>query len=494
MDREVRQLMLGSVATVQHIPCGKPGPHRGDRRWTGLSSQGSSDDALMKPAEHANAPRSASVTAASSRRRSRVFLLVATSFMACSGTAVHHEVPPKAKAGDVEAGDVGDGSATADDTAAPAMRSTIPAPVAPPCSDMPAPLPKESLPKLAYIRQPLSDAEGIRRIVDLSAGAMSTCAVDCEGKGYCWGLRNELDVDDPEFEAEPPRRYFEEDRLQRLDVGSGHPCGLTREGALRCSISDFGRGAEHYEESRKALAALPSFRSLTMRTNNRCAFADDGVYCWGENWRNSLGLGSRSSQRPTKLVASVVQVSLDHSHSCGVTAQGDVLCWGSNVFHELGCQKGSPSCLHGKDLVGADHPRVEGLPKAQAVAVGGDHSCALTVDGQVYCWGSNDAGEAGGSPRAEPWRPTKVEGLPAISDLDVGFQHGCGLTDSGEVYCWGSNILGQIGLAGADTYPTPRKLSGLPPIASITLGEVHTCALTRSGHVLCWGVAIDPSD
>jgi hypothetical protein len=38
--------------------------------------------------------------------------------------------------------------------------------------------------------------------------------------------------------------------------------------------------------------------------------------------------------------------------------------------------------------------KIEGLPPATDVAVGGAFACAATKEGQVYCWGSNREGGA----------------------------------------------------------------------------------------------------
>lgn len=79
-------------------------------------------------------------------------------------------------------------------------------------------------------------------------------------------------------------------------------------------------------------------------------------------------------------------------HTCAIyTTGGDLRCWGHNGWGQLGLDnilnQNAPSQLSpvafGNSL------------KAQLVAAGTFHTCALLSDGQVRCWGENDFGQVG---------------------------------------------------------------------------------------------------
>ena len=107
-------------------------------------------------------------------------------------------------------------------------------------------------------------------------------------------------------------------------------------------------------------------------------------------------------------------MSAGNGHSCGLTIQHKVRCWGRNVEG----QRESPA--------GAYFSKVSASHR---------HTCAVrdahkSAD-QVICWGSNYEGES----RA------RFRGL--FTDVAAGAQHSCGLTAAGDVRCWGSDRYGQ---------------------------------------------------
>ena len=82
----------------------------------------------------------------------------------------------------------------------------------------------------------------------------------------------------------------------------------------------------------------------------------------------------------------------------------------------------------------------EPLRGAAAVAAGDDHSCAAMSNGEVLCWGSNEWGQLGDGTLTRSFTPVSVDGLNGAVDVVAGAQHTCALTDVGGVKCWGLTI------------------------------------------------------
>jgi alpha-tubulin suppressor-like RCC1 family protein len=86
-----------------------------------------------------------------------------------------------------------------------------------------------------------------------------------------------------------------------------------------------------------------------------------------------------------------------------------------------------------------------------ALAAGGAHSCALTVDDGVKCWGSNELGRLGDGRASGDFsdEPVNVVGLSeGVVALAAGGAHSCALTVDDGVKCWGSNESGRLGDGG----------------------------------------------
>lgn len=79
-------------------------------------------------------------------------------------------------------------------------------------------------------------------------------------------------------------------------------------------------------------------------------------------------------------------------------------------------------------------------------------------DASSECWGNNNRGQIGDGTRVKSLTPATVVGASGMSAIALGSDHTCALTGGG-VKCWGSNWSGQLG-DGAPRYratPGPTK-------------------------------------
>lgn len=288
-----------------------------------------------------------------------------------------------------------------------------------------------------------------------------------------------------------------------LAVGRQHACAVV-EGGVTC----WGRFGDGYVPGKIEGLRGPVV-AIAAGTNDACALSQAGtVQCWGDDYYGQLGdgrsgtlwdFGDATSIRPVDVAGlqDAIAISAGAGHTCAVTRAGGAKCWGNNVFGQLG---------DGTTEVRTTPVDVVGLTSGvQAIAAGGNFTCALMTSTAVKCWGSDAAGQLGvtsvaqqcGSPplvfSCSP-TPVDIAGLSGVRAIAVsGFgQHGCAVTSAARMECWGSNIAGQLGVATADVCTdqpcssTPQDV-GLENVTAIGLGTTHTCAAVSTGGALCWG-------
>eukprot|EP00004_Rigifila_ramosa_P024978 TRINITY_DN7355_c0_g2_i1.p1 TRINITY_DN7355_c0_g2~~TRINITY_DN7355_c0_g2_i1.p1 ORF type:complete len:1295 (-),score=253.34 TRINITY_DN7355_c0_g2_i1:52-3522(-) len=146
-------------------------------------------------------------------------------------------------------------------------------------------------------------------------------------------------------------------------------------------------------------------------------------------------------------------------------------------------------------------PVAVALPSGvDAASLGAFFTCALLEDGQIYCWGTNEFGQLGVGSQSSENAPTIPVQLPVsgatVAKLATSITHSCLLVNPGDIYCWGSNYFGEIGngdntgsnIAIADE---PGELPSLVPLGQPALDiqcqDEANCALLPSGELLCWG-------
>jgi alpha-tubulin suppressor-like RCC1 family protein len=101
------------------------------------------------------------------------------------------------------------------------------------------------------------------------------------------------------------------------------------------------------------------------------------------------------------LNSGVASISAGGLHTCAVTTGGAAKCWGHNVFNQLGNASTIPSTLVPVAVVGLS----SGI---KSVAAGGTHTCAVTTDNRVKCWGDNENGRLGDGTTVQKDSPIDV--------------------------------------------------------------------------------------
>jgi hypothetical protein len=209
----------------------------------------------------------------------------------------------------------------------------------------------------------------------------------------------------------------------------------------------------------------------------------DGTF--GQPDLSSVPLASPIAATPSLMTSSPGTIAAGYEHTCVLTSQGGVRCWGANDHGQLG--NGTRS-TYGDAISSAVD--VSGFTSgAKAVTAGGVHSCALTDLGGVRCWGSNEYGQLGDGTTRDSAVPVEVDGLSSgVAAVSAGWSSTCALTTDGGVMCWGHNVFGGLGDGTTIDRHVPVSVVGLDHgVRAIAVGGLHACAVRNDGSVACWG-------
>ena len=337
--------------------------------------------------------------------------------------------------------------------------------------------------------QPPDDAQ-VQGTASLASAFEQACSLR-EGRTYCWGEndRKQASVADDAFLISP-RAVADIMEAVDLCTAEGHSCALQADGTVVC-WGDNGRGELGTGSAKEHVGVyiLPDlrFRQVACGGSTTCAVTtDNALYCWGDNTENQVlpfDLADDAVLSPAKVgpSLSISQVSVGQGHVCAVSTTGVLYCWGRNSNSQLGFPRSETDRV--------DTPRQVGTNETYThVMAGLLHTCALRTDATLWCWGANDTGQLGIQDAVGAVLPeTQVALTKPVSSASTGWFHTCAITQDGALYCWGRNVEGQLGTGTTnEIVSTPTRVGDEEDWTQVTVGRFHTCAL-RQDTLYCWG-------
>lgn len=227
-------------------------------------------------------------------------------------------------------------------------------------------------------------------------------------------------------------------------------------------------------------------RPIAADSQHSCVIDLNGqAWCWGRAGNGKLGQGAALAQNlpvPQKVQQGdlrFVSITAGINHTCALDISGDAYCWGSPSQGRLG--NGTTSGIKTTpSLVLGGHKFIQ-------ITAGRRFTCGLTVDNDALCWGNNSHGELGNGLGSSSDMPTPVAGGHKFASLGAGKVFACGVTLAGDAWCWGAGTVGRLGNGEEVDQSTPVAVVGGHKFVKVTGGNNHTCALTPDGEAWCWG-------
>ena len=293
--------------------------------------------------------------------------------------------------------------------------------------------------------------------VSVATGDGHTCAIlDCETKASaidsgllkCWGRNHNgqlgqghttnLGIKNGNASPNPKMRHVEpinlgDDRtVVAVCAGAQHTCAVLDNGHVKCfggnSNGELGIG-----DNTKVGAASVDIARLK-----------DTAY--------KVDLGTDKT---------AYAVACGSHHTCAILSSGGLKCWGANDRGQLGISPNGDQ--FDRDPIGDSWEEMgDALPEvdlggshvATAVSGGLAHTCALLENRRVKCWGSNEYGQLGidstGDETAPQEAHVQFSGPLDVVGIHAGHGHTCAVSSEGGVRCWGKGSDGQLGYGSTD--------------------------------------------
>lgn len=189
----------------------------------------------------------------------------------------------------------------------------------------------------------------------------------------------------------------------------------------------------------------------------------------------------------------VVKVAAGDRHTCALTDTKRLYCWGDNFHGQLGTGDTTNVSLP-VDITNNGSLKGKVVSKIYA---GGFHTCAISNDDTIHCWGSNEYGQLGDGTTTTNFNPVEITDRGSlagktVNDLALGTHSTCAGSQDGIAHCWGRNNYGQLGNGSMTDVSTPIATANTgsllnKSIASIAAGYGHACAVAYDDTVHCWG-------
>jgi alpha-tubulin suppressor-like RCC1 family protein len=340
----------------------------------------------------------------------------------------------------------------------------------------------------------------------IAVGAYHSCALASGGTVKCWGVNATGQLGDGNGGTgvikKTPVTVSGITTATAISTGNVFSCALLSSGQVKCwgdnTYNQLGDGTTTHRLAPVAVSGITNATDVSAGGFHGCALISGGtVKCWGLNTHGQVGDNS-TTQRPTPVqvsgITTATAISTGGYHTCAILANHTIKCWGRNGDGQLG------------DGTIADHltpVAVSGISNAEAISAGDQNTCALLSTGHIECWGSNLRGQLGDGVdnhgRLDVYEehdvsptPVEVSGISDASALAIGGNHGCAVVESGGVKCWGYNYYGELGTGTATTTApygskTPVDTVGISDATAVAAGSEDSCALVSGGHVKCWG-------
>jgi len=369
----------------------------------------------------------------------------------------------------------------------------------------------------------------LNNITQYVAGHYNACALENNGKIWCWGYNGYGTCGD----GTTTQKFFPVNIMNNTrkiirsgNLDSATYCAIKTDDTLWCwgrnSQGQVGDGTTTQRNS--PVQVLTNVKDIASNNMNRyyqpntwtlsysriLALKNDGtVWAWGYNGQGQIGDGTTTQRNSPVRIGSFNNIEKIYSgsgyaaSSYAIDSNGILYVWGYNGLGQLGLgdttQRNSPQVLNSLSNV------KEVFPER------GYHYnvvCATLLNNSFYCWGYNNNGKIGDGTTTQRNSPVHIMDnvvKKSLTSIDyVDYTDGttdkahyattsCVIKTDGSVWCWGYNGYGAVGDGTSSDSYVPKKVIGLEGRNIIDISsrdwynQQTNFALDDEGILWSWG-------
>jgi hypothetical protein len=306
----------------------------------------------------------------------------------------------------------------------------------------------------------------------LARKQIGMCALDGISAVSCWVAGDPQSV----------RRASELGSPVRLAGSEGYLCGIQSDGALVCSH-------QPPLEPPLLVSRAGRVKDVAVGDHSGCVLTEAGEQmCWRLPIYHPETHNVNTQLKLVPLPGPALWVSHADTHACAVLVDGRVFCHGTDdlVFVNNMLVLDIPGS---HSAVPVELP---GITDAEQVTVTLDSTCVLRRSGTITCFDSTNMIGLGAAPGRAGSR--EIVGLGEVTQIASSHAGTCALTVDGALYCWGTDECGawadRSGPCSPEVITTPALV--FVGVKTFAADGWHLCATTLENEVWCRGSYWDP--